>query len=248
MSTTGGSQPSRCAPRWSIERTACAARSAPSRSALLIANTSPISISPALSACTASPDSGTSTTSVVSAVSATSSSLCPTPTVSIRMRSKPTASSTSHTSLVAAASPPSEPREAIERMKTPGSPDELPHPHAVAEHRAARERAGRVDRDDRDLCARVAVGAREPGGQRRLAGARGPGDADPEPLARARKRRREQRFGGAGLILHQRDGARQRDAVAGERALEQVRPRGGGRDDGDLRNGVGQANCWIGNE
>ena len=82
---------------------------------------SAISISPAFSVWMESPDSGTSTTTLVSAVRAMSSSLCPTPTVSMRMRSMPNASSTSATSRVAAASPPSEPRVAIDRMNTPGS-------------------------------------------------------------------------------------------------------------------------------
>jgi hypothetical protein len=47
-----------------------------------------------------------------------SSSDCPTPTVSIRMRSNPNASSTSVTSFVARARPPSEPRVAIQRLST----------------------------------------------------------------------------------------------------------------------------------
>src|SRR4051812_36522416 len=68
-----------------------------------------------------SPDSGTRTKTVESAVRAISSSDCPTPTVSMRSRSNPNASSTSATSRVAAASPPSDPRVAIDRMKTPGS-------------------------------------------------------------------------------------------------------------------------------
>src|SRR2546422_229829 len=68
-----------------------------------------------------SPDSGTSTRTVVSAVRATSSSVCPTPTVSMRIRSKPKASSRSATSSVVVARPPCAPRVAIERMNTPGS-------------------------------------------------------------------------------------------------------------------------------
>ncbi len=120
VSTAAGARSS------SADRIANTARSAPSRSALLITNRSPISISPAFIACTVSPDSGTSTTAVESAVCATSSSLCPTPTVSMRTREKPAASSTSHTWAVWTASPPMLPRVAIERMNTPGSPASSP--------------------------------------------------------------------------------------------------------------------------
>ena len=69
----------------------------------------------------ASPDSGTSVTTVVSASFMMSSSVCPTPTVSTSTQSWPKASSSLITSPVARASPPSEPRVAIERMNTPAS-------------------------------------------------------------------------------------------------------------------------------
>ena len=58
---------------------------------------------------------------MLSALRETSSSLCPTPTVSMRIRSVPNASRTSATSPVDSAKPPNEPRVAIERMNTPGS-------------------------------------------------------------------------------------------------------------------------------
>ena len=96
-------------------------RSAPGRSDLFTAKTSAISMTPAFSVWIESPDSGTSTTSVVSAALEISSSLCPTPTVSSRMTSIPNPSSTSHTSRVDVASPPNDPRVAIDRIKTPGS-------------------------------------------------------------------------------------------------------------------------------
>ncbi len=96
--------------------------SAPSRSALLTAKTSAISSTPALIACTSSPMPGASTTIVVCAALAMSISAWPTPTVSIRMRSKPAASSTVRTSAVVRARPPRLPRVAMLRMKTPGSP------------------------------------------------------------------------------------------------------------------------------
>src|SRR5690606_37605562 len=111
----------RPARRWSIISTSRASRSAPGRSALLITNRSAISMSPAFIAWIESPDSGTSTTMVVSAAPAMSSSDWPTPIVSTSTWSKPNASSTSATSLVANARPPSEPRDAMERMNTPGS-------------------------------------------------------------------------------------------------------------------------------
>jgi hypothetical protein len=62
---------------------------APGRSALFTTKRSAISINPAFMTWMPSPDSGTSMTTVVSAAAATSSSDCPTPTVSIRIRSKP---------------------------------------------------------------------------------------------------------------------------------------------------------------
>src|SRR2546428_10732534 len=82
---------------------------------------SAISMTPAFNVWMPSPDSGTSASTVDSAVRATSSSVCPTPTVSIRTRSNPKASSRSATSAVVVARPPCAPRVAIERMKTRGS-------------------------------------------------------------------------------------------------------------------------------
>ena len=57
---------------------------------------------------------------------------------------------TSATSRVAAASPPSEPRVAIERMNTPGIERDRLHANAIAEQRAAGERRRRIDGDDAD--------------------------------------------------------------------------------------------------
>jgi hypothetical protein len=59
---------------------------------------------------------GASSTIVVSASPAISTSLWPTPTVSIRITSQPAASSTRSACGVAQARPPRWPREAIERM------------------------------------------------------------------------------------------------------------------------------------
>ncbi len=68
-----------------------------------------------------SPDSGTSATTVVSAWRMMSSSVCPTPTVSMMIHGKPKASISLITSPVARASPPRLPRVAMLRMNTPGS-------------------------------------------------------------------------------------------------------------------------------
>src|SRR3990167_5462366 len=94
---------------------------APGRSALLTRKTSAASISPAFIVWMASPDSGTRTTTVVSASFMMSSSVWPTPTVSIRIHCRPNAARSLSTSPVARASPPSEPRVAMLRMNTPGS-------------------------------------------------------------------------------------------------------------------------------
>jgi len=59
---------------------------------------------------------GASSTSVVSASPAISTSLCPTPTVSMMITSQPAASSTRSACGVAQARPPRCPREAIDRM------------------------------------------------------------------------------------------------------------------------------------
>ena len=81
-------------------------RPSPFRSALLITKMSAISISPALLACTASPQPGLTTTTVVSAFPATSTSTWPTPTVSSSTHFRPTASSRRIASGVASDRPP----------------------------------------------------------------------------------------------------------------------------------------------
>ena len=88
---------------------------------LLTTITSGISITPALSAWIESPEPGIRTSTTVSAWSMMSTSPCPTPTVSSRTSSLPAASIRSAAWRVASDRPPSEPRLAIERMKTPGS-------------------------------------------------------------------------------------------------------------------------------
>ena len=65
-------------------------------------------------------------------------------------RSRPEASSTVATSAVARASPPSDPRVAMLRIKMPGSAEMILHADAVAKNRAARVGTGWIDRDDAD--------------------------------------------------------------------------------------------------
>ncbi len=90
-------------------------------SALLTTMMSGISITPAFSAWIESPEPGISTSTTESAWSITSTSAWPTPTVSRNTSSLPAASISSAVCSAASASPPSAPRVAIERMKTPGS-------------------------------------------------------------------------------------------------------------------------------
>ena len=91
--TVSGSRPASSRRAGLPDSDSCGSRvpawSAPGRSALLMTNTSAISIMPALIACTSSPSPGTSTTTVTSASRAISTSSCPTPTVSTSQRRGP---------------------------------------------------------------------------------------------------------------------------------------------------------------
>src|ERR1017187_7053868 len=86
-----------------------------------MAKTSAISMIPALMAWTSSPMPGTSTTTVTCARPAISTSSWPTPTVSMMTKSLPAQSMSRTRSAVARASPPTDPRVAMERMNMPGS-------------------------------------------------------------------------------------------------------------------------------
>ena len=162
----------------SIARSWAAVRCAPGRSPLFTTTMSATSSSPALIAWTSSPISGASRTTVVSAAAATSTSLWPVPTVSTSTRSNPTASST-------AAAAPRGRREPAGVAARGHRPDEDVgvlgvglHPDPVTEQRAAGDRRRRVDRDDghgRDAARSLAD---QGGDERRLAGARRPGDPD----------------------------------------------------------------------
>ena len=108
-------------------------------------STSATSSSPALFACTASPQPGLRTTTTVSQLAATSTSTCPTPTVSTITSGHPAASKTLRPSGTAAARPPRCPRVAIERMIDHRVEGVVLHPDSVPEDGPTRERRGRVD-------------------------------------------------------------------------------------------------------
>ena len=116
----GTRQPS-CGARLSTPRISRTIVSVSGWSALLTTMMSGISITPAFSAWMLSPEPGISTSTTESAWSITSTSAWPTPTVSRYTSSLPAASISSAACSAASASPPSAPRVAIERMKTPGS-------------------------------------------------------------------------------------------------------------------------------
>ena len=116
----GTRQPS-CGPSESTPRISRTIVSVSGWSDLLTTMMSGISITPALSAWIESPEPGISTSTIESAWSITSTSAWPTPTVSRNTSSLPEASISSAACSAASASPPSAPRVAIERMKTPGS-------------------------------------------------------------------------------------------------------------------------------
>ena len=93
------------------------------------------------------------------------------------------------------------------------------HAHAVAEDRAAGERAGRIDRDHTDGFGGLARFGRQAIDQRALAGAGRPGDADQVGAAGVRKDVADQRGRAGGFVFDQRDGAGHRPRVAGAHAL-----------------------------
>src|SRR5258708_8764787 len=103
------------------------------------------------------------------------------------------------------------------------------HPDAVAEDRAAGERARRVDRDDGDAVVALAVLGREARDERALAATGRTGDADDAGLARQRVQL-AQHVRAAGLVvLDDREQARDAALITGARAREQ-RLRGGDQD------------------
>ncbi len=142
-----------------------------------------------------------------------STSDCPAPTVSTMIGSKPAASSRSTTRRVGA-------RQAAGMAARRERADEhrsaaplLAHPDAIAEHRAAGDRARRIDRDHRDAPAARRVLAQQRVDQRRLAGARRAGDADHVRAADiAQRAPRTARRAAGSVVLDLRD-ARARSAA-----------------------------------
>ena len=138
------------APSASMAVRSASVRSAPSRSPLFTTSRSAISSRPAFSAWTSSPRPGAVTTTTASAASATSSSACPAPTVSTKITGNPAASSTAtdgrgrarEPTLVAARGQRADEDAVVGGVAV--------HPHAIAQERAARKRAGGIDGHHRD--------------------------------------------------------------------------------------------------
>ena len=184
--------------------------------------TSGISITPALSAWIESPEPGISASTTVSAWSMMSTSAWPTPTVSRKTSSLPAASIRSAACSVASDRPPSEPRLAIERMKTPGSRK------WSASRMRSPSSAPFVNGDDgsiestatsRSRCARVLD---ERADDRRLADARRPREADHRGAAGVRVDAPHELPALGVVVLDQRDRARERTLVAREKRLGQL--------------------------
>ena len=160
VATIGGRQRRPGSDRSSICSRSRRVSSTPGRSALLITKTSAISISPALLACTASPQPGFTTTTVVSASPAISTSTWPTPTVSTSTQRR--ADGVEHPDRLGRGQ-----REAAEVAPRRHRADEhagvdgvVLHADPVAEDGAAGERRRRVDGQHRDLGRRARGGGR----------------------------------------------------------------------------------------
>ena len=176
-------------------------------------------MTPALSAWIESPEPGISTSTTESAWSMTSTSAWPTPTVSRNTSSLPAASISSAVCSAASASPPSAPRVAIERMKTPGS-----RKCSVRRMRSPSSAPPRNGEDGSIESTATWRSGRAPvldqrADQRRLAGARRAGEADDRRVAGLRIDLADERPALGVVVLDQRDAARERALVAGEQAL-----------------------------
>ena len=141
------------------------------------------------------------------------------------MRSNPNAASTSHTSSVVVARPPSEPRVAIDRMKTPGS--RLTASMRIRSPSSAPPLNGtrRIHRDDCNLQARAAILLDQLLGEGALAGAGRSGDADaPRGGATgALVHVLEHALEPVPLVLDEADGPGERGGVAAVEAVEHER-------------------------
>ena len=180
-----------------------------------------ISITPAFSAWIESPEPGISTSTTESAWSITSTSAWPTPTVSRNTSSLPAASISSAVCSAASARPPSAPRVAIERMKTPGS--RKCSVSRIRSPSSAPPRNGEdgIDREHRDLALQRALVLDQRADQRRLARAGRAGEADDRRVAGVRVDRLDQRPAVRVVVLDQRDAARQRALVAAQQSFGQ---------------------------
>ena len=165
---------------------------------------------------------------MVSAWSMMSTSAWPTPTVSRNTSSLPAASISSAACSAASLSPPSAPRLAIERMKTPGS-----RKCSVRRMRSPSS-APCVNGDDGsiDSTADLALGGaaqlRQRADQRRLADAGRAGEADDRRLPGVRVDLAHELPALRVVVLDERDRARQRALVAAEQALGEGRVCGHG--------------------
>ena len=186
---------------------------------------------PAFSAWTESPEPGISTSRTVSAIPITSTSLCPAPTVSRKTRSLPGRVEDEQrlerrlreTAEMAARAHRADEDARVEEVV--GEPD------AIAEQRALRERARRVDGDHADRLLRArGRGGRAPLIRLDLPTPGRAGDADRVRAAGLRVDVADELVGERVAVLDERDRARERARVAradagGERLARPVPPR-----------------------
>ena len=155
--TIGGFQPS-LGPSESTCRTSFSIVFASGWSILLIAITSGISMIPAFSAWIESPEPGISASTTVSAIERTPTSLWPVPTVSRKTTSLPGGVEHEQRLQRRLGEPAEVAARAHRADEDVGVEEVVGEADAVAEQRAVRERARRVDGDDADLL--VALRAR----------------------------------------------------------------------------------------
>ena len=95
------------------------------------------------------------------------------------------------------------------------------HPHAVAENRAAGERARRIDRNHPDRPAFLTGMADELIDERALARARRSGDPHEVRPTGPGEQLADERAAGRGSVLDERDGPRERTRVPGEHTIDE---------------------------
>ena len=100
------------------------------------------------------------------------------------------------------------------------------HPEPIAEHRAAAERAGRVDRDHADRESAATKLGRQPIDERALPRAGRTGHADEVGAPGVREDRPHDRRALGALVLDHRDRARDRARIAGEHPVSERRRQG----------------------